>query len=141
MPRRKKSWLHRKLKLSQHKHSGKRIAVHHTSFGLLLLAVLFSGVILGYATNASAQTTKSLDGSVSISGYVPRTNQNTTIIRPASTGAPELKVGLSFDVLWIIFIILFSAISTFWLGERYEWEKLHYLWTTQKHSSFFNSYK
>ncbi len=140
MARKKQKFLHRKLKLSHRRHTGKRLPAHRTSLGLLVLAVLFSGIILGYTTSARADTTAP-SGSVSVSGIVPETTENTTIIKNVEPAEPAPSGPLSLGIVWVTFIVMASVTLAFWIGEKYEWEKMRFLWKTQKRSKFSHSFK
>ncbi len=65
--------LHKKLKLSPHKHSGKLLPHKHTSHGALLLIVLAVGVMLVFATRSIVATalTLSSQGDINLNGKVP----------------------------------------------------------------------
>ncbi len=72
MPATKQSWLHKKLKLSRHEYTGRRLPVEHTSRGvLLILALAVAAMVLyvnkSYSSNAAALTGQ---GSLGLSGLV-----------------------------------------------------------------------
>ena len=73
MARKKKSWVHRRLKLSYHKHTGRRLPRQQTSHGVLLVITLIAGVMMAFATNSTleAQSLSSSSQSVEVSGVVP----------------------------------------------------------------------
>lgn len=77
MAKNKQAWLHRKLKLSHHRHTGKKLSHHHTSYGLLICLMVLTGLILSYATRAETVVAQTTDETISITGIVPKTNQNT----------------------------------------------------------------
>src|SRR5436190_10957389 len=81
-------WIHKKLKLSHHKHTGKRLPSKHTSYGVLLVISLAIGFILvvttrAFMANADAIT---LDGVLNIKGFVapPKPNSAATIESPTN---------------------------------------------------------
>src|SRR3989338_4294790 len=68
-----KSKPHGRLKLSHHRHTGKRLPHHHTSYGGLIVLTVVAGIMLAFATVSTlkAQTLQSSQ-SVSVSGVVPK---------------------------------------------------------------------
>lgn len=66
-------WLHKKLNLSHHRHSGKLIHHRHTSHGALLLVLVSVGVMMFFATRAVVATAQTLteSGDITVSGTVP----------------------------------------------------------------------
>lgn len=58
----KPSWIHKKLKLSHHRHSFKRMPHKHTSNGLLLLLTLCAGVLMFFTIQAFAMTANAITG-------------------------------------------------------------------------------
>lgn len=66
-------WLHKKLKLSHKRHSGKLLPHKHTSHGALLIILLTTGVMLFMATRSIAATALTLNesGDIGLSGEVP----------------------------------------------------------------------
>jgi len=72
MPAAKQSWLHKKLKLSHHKNTGRRLPTEHTSRGVLVVLALAIGAMVlyvdkSYSANAAALTGQ---GSLGLSGLV-----------------------------------------------------------------------
>jgi hypothetical protein len=68
----KKTWLHRRLKLSHHRHTGRLLSHEHTSHGALMVITLAVGAMLVFATNslvASADTLQS-GSSLTLTGKV-----------------------------------------------------------------------
>jgi hypothetical protein len=140
MPRRKKSWLHRRLNLSHHKHTGKRLPWSETSLGLLIIALIFTGFVLGYASSAQAQTNQSLNGSVVVSGVVPITTENSqpTSIKTAEHSDGSQTQGFNFSFisrngfltfLWTIFSAFFGALTFVWIASKSAFIKV-LLWKT-----------
>ena len=96
MPAAKQSWLHKKLKLSHHKHTGRRLPTQHTSRGVLVVLTLAVGfmliyVIKSYDANAAALVG---DGSLGLSGLVKPTSA-AEIIQPQNNqvfSAEEISI-------------------------------------------------
>lgn len=80
----KKSWLHKRLKLSHHKHTGKMLAVEHTSRGVLVAIMLVTGVFTGVATHGLAVSADTQSGEVKVSGTVKLLppSQRAVILKP-----------------------------------------------------------
>ena len=79
-------WIHKKLKLRPHKHTGKVLARHHTSYGALLVLSLFAGLMLtitagAFKANADAITG---EGILNLKGFMapPKPNAAATIEQP-----------------------------------------------------------
>ncbi len=86
MAKKKQSLLHKKLHLSHKKHTGKMLAVEHTSRGVLVVIMFVTGVIVAIAThqlkaNAYIQTGQ---GSVQLGGLVKQIppSQPAVILKP-----------------------------------------------------------
>lgn len=95
MVRRKKSWLHRRLKLSQHKHTGRRLPRQHTSHGALLVITLIAGAMMAFATNSTLEAqSRSSAQSVTVSGVVPAAppKEPATVSQPLLTSLDSLTV-------------------------------------------------
>src|SRR3989338_10055830 len=102
-----KSKPHGRLKLSHHRHTGKRLPHHHTSYGGLIVLTVVAGIMLAFATVSTlkAQTLQSSQ-SVSVSGVVPAPppQEAATVTQPTLVRAEESKPGergLDFDTLAI----------------------------------------
>jgi hypothetical protein len=133
MPRRKKSWLHRRLKLSHHKHTGKHLHRAESSFGVLVIIVAICGGLLFFATKASAATSSSLNGSLLVSGVVEPTAENTHQgVAIPSSGSIDYGSWKDPTTMWSLFTISFGVVVTFWLGEHFAAAKNPRLWKTRK---------
>lgn len=95
MGRKKKTWVHRRLKLSHHKHTGRRLPRQHTSHGALLVITLAAGVMMAFATNSTLEAqSRSLGQSVSVSGVVPAAppEEAATITQPLLINIDSLTI-------------------------------------------------
>src|SRR4051812_4814653 len=65
------SLLHRKLKLSHHRHSGKRLPHAHTSWGLLMVFMLATVLISLFATKVALADDIVQSGNMKVNARVP----------------------------------------------------------------------
>lgn len=63
--------LHKKLKLSEHKHTARHLPRHHTSHGILIVILLIIGAILLAANHVLSVSATSQSESVTLGGMVP----------------------------------------------------------------------
>ena|SRR5579859_3798167 len=73
----KQNWLHKKLKLSHHRHTGRRLSHHHTSYGALVCIMILTGLVINYANKTDAIVAQTGNDSISVTGVVPETAKNT----------------------------------------------------------------
>lgn len=61
-------WVHKRLKLAHHQHTGLLLPHYHTSYGVLLVLLVFMGVVIAGSTTAVFATTLARDDSVDLEG-------------------------------------------------------------------------
>lgn len=85
MAAKKQGWIHKKLKLSQHRHTGRVLAHQHTSHGALMAIVLAAGIILVFATQGLVASADTQTGDINFSGKVYQLppSQKAVILYPA----------------------------------------------------------
>jgi hypothetical protein len=76
--------VHSHLKLSHHRHTGKRLPHRHTSWGVLLLMMVATTTIIGFATRVALAGTITSSGNITVGARIPGPPPST----PATIEAP-----------------------------------------------------
>jgi hypothetical protein len=63
--------LHARLKLSHHRHTGKRLEHRHTSWGLLVLIMVATTAIMGFTAKVALADDITLSGNISVNAKIP----------------------------------------------------------------------
>jgi hypothetical protein len=82
--RRSPKSVHSRLKLSHHRHTGKRLAHRHTSWGVLVLMMIATTTIVGFATRVALAGTITSSGNITVGARIPGPPPST----PATIEAP-----------------------------------------------------